>query len=95
MKTESKYGEAPDRARTLACPGCGHSDWLSLAEARSLLFGPADVLIMPHAVSITVLRSGGKRLSETGHHLECQNCNHVVLVDEIMPGALVAFRLRP
>jgi hypothetical protein len=73
----------------LLCPECGQCDWLNLVDVESTFFGPAEVLLMPHAISITVERSEEERYSEDYSSLECQRFNHTISIDEIMPGARV------
>jgi len=46
-------------------------------------------MVLPDAISITVLRRDEKRYSEDDPRLECQNCDYVISVDEIMPDAVV------
>jgi hypothetical protein len=53
------------------CPECGSSNWLSFMEAYATVFGPAEVLLMPHAVSITVGSCAEKRYSEDDPRLQC------------------------
>jgi hypothetical protein len=89
MVTQSKTPAVKVKLGEFECPGCGSSDWFSFVEAYSTIFGPAEVVVLPDAISITVLRRDEKRYSEDDPRLECQNCDYVISVDEIMPDAVV------
>jgi len=59
------------------------SDWFRFVDAYSTSFGPAEVAVMPHGISITVPRSDEKRYSEENPRVKCNICGYVLCVDDI------------
>jgi hypothetical protein len=82
-KTHLKPGQ-------FACPQCGHCDWHRLVDFASVSICHAEVLLMPHGVSVTETFIKNEVISEDQECLQCQNCQYETPLNGIMPGAIVS-----